>query len=393
MTKEELNAVIREVLQETLGAQQTERDEERKALAAIAAALMQQKQVVALTADQRSLEAARFIRAIAAGKGDPDRGAAWAKKQGYDEVAKALGVSTVEGGGALVPENYSAAIIELLRPASAVRQMNPTIIPMTAGTLTMPALTGGTSAGYVGENKNIGTSQIKTGLMKLSWKKLAAMVPIGNDLIRQSSPAADTIVRDDLVAAVAQRSDQAFIRDDGTQETPKGIRWLTPSGNLVTTQVSPDLAKVTQDLATMIMKLKNGNVRMLRPGWLFSPRTELYLMAQRDTNGNFAWRDEMLAGKLWRYPYATTTLIPDNLGSGDESEVYLCDWADVVIGESTNLLIDVSSEAAYYDTTEAAVVSAFSRDQTVIRCIIEHDINTRHAESLCVGTAVHWSLV
>jgi HK97 family phage major capsid protein len=115
-------------------------------------------------------------------------------------------------------------------------------------------------------------------------------------------------------------------------------------------------------------------------------------MAQRDTNGNFAWREEMLAGKLWRYPYASTTLIPDNL-AGTQSEVYLCDWVDVVIGESTNLLIDVSTEAAYYDSTEAAVVSAFSRDQTVIRAIIEHDINTRHPDSLVVITAVPWSLV
>jgi HK97 family phage major capsid protein len=393
MTKEELNVVVREVLQEVLGDNQTARDEERKALVAIASSLQQNKATPPLDVQERGLEAARFVRAMAAGKGDVERAMAWAKKQGYDTLVKAMGVSTVAGGGALVPETYATAIIELLRPMSAVRQLNPTIIPMSSGTLTMPAITGGASGSYIGENKNIATTSITTGLVKLSWKKLAAMVPISNDLIRQSSPAADAVVRDDLVAAIAQRSDQAFIRDDGTQETPKGLRYLAPSANVFGAQGSPDLAKVTSDLAKAIMKLKSGNSRMLRPGWLMSPRTELYLMAQRDGNGNFAWRDEMLAGKLWRYPYATTTLIPDNLGGGsNESEVYLADFADVIIGESTNLLIDVSTEAAYYDSTLGAVVSAFSQDQTVVRAIVEHDINMRHLESVAVITTVLWAL-
>ena len=137
------------------------------------------------------------------------------------------------------------------------------------------------------------------------------------------------------------------------------------------------------------MALRNANVRMIRPGWLFSPRTEHYLMTIRDGNGNFAFREDMLAGKLWGYPFGVTTQIPDNLGGGsDESEIYLVDMADSVIAESTNLIIDVSSEAAYHDGGN--VVSAFSLDQTVIRVIASHDFGMRHDASVAVLSAVKW---
>ena len=149
------------------------------------------------------------------------------------------------------------------------------------------------------------------------------------------------------------------------------------------------LANVTTDLGRLVLALENANVRMLRPGWLFSPRTKFYLMTVRDGNGNYAFRDEMLRGFFWGWPFASTTQIPQNLGvGGDESEVMLADFADVVIGEAMNLLIDASAEAAYHDGS--SVQSAYSRDQTVVRAIQEHDFGMRHDESVAVLNEVTW---
>jgi HK97 family phage major capsid protein len=112
-------------------------------------------------------------------------------------------------------------------------------------------------------------------------------------------------------------------------------------------------------------------------------------MTIRDGNGNFAYRDEMLAGTLWGFPFGTTTAIPTNLGGGsDESEIYFVDFADAIIGEAQTLTVDASTEASY--KSGGNLVSAFSKDQTVIRAIEEHDFAMRHDASVAVLTAVKW---
>jgi hypothetical protein len=67
----------------------------------------------------------------------------------------------------------------------------------------------------------------------------------------------------------------------------------------------------------------------------------------------------------------------------------LCDFADVLLGESNALEVMASDVAAYYDG--ANVQAAFSLDQTVLRLIAHHDIAVRHEESLALMTAVKWT--
>jgi HK97 family phage major capsid protein len=337
-----------------------------------------------------------MVRMLAMGKGDQDRAVSIAQKAyGNDHaVVKALMAGDATAGGFLVAPEFSSEVIELLRPRSVVRSMNPVVMPMDQGSLSIPKLTGGATASYTGESVNIPSSQQTTGMLDLVWKKLAALVPISNDLLRFSttSPASDGVVRDDVVNALATREDLAFIRNDGTSGTPKGLRYWVPAANIDTVDVTPSLATVTTDLGTLVLLLENADVRMLRPGWLFSPRTKHYLMTIRDGNGNFAFRAEMLLGRLWGFPFKSTTQIPVNIaytGTG-ESENYLVDFADAVIAESSEIIIDASSNAAYYDTPTTAVVSAFSRDETVIRAIARHDFGMRHDASVAVHPDVDW---
>jgi len=331
-----------------------------------------------------------ICKALAATKGHLREAADFAERVLHNpEVAKALAAGAGTSGGFLVPENYVAEIIEYLRPASVVRKMNPLTVPMPQGTMTMPKLAGGASAAYLGENQNIGIQAQQFGQLRLTARKLGALVPISNDLIRFATPSADTIVRDDLVRAIAMVEDANFIRGSGVGPGPKGLRYWAPSGNVVGANASVNLANVTSDMGKLVLFLKNSNVRMLNVGWLMAPRTEEYLLNVRDSLGNFAFRPEMLTGKLRTWPYAVTTQIPTNLGGGTDSELYLVDFADVVIADVTTMRLDASTEAAYYDGSQ--VQAAFSLDQTVIRAIVEHDIGMRHDFSVGVLTAVEWT--
>jgi HK97 family phage major capsid protein len=335
---------------------------------------------------------ARMSRALGMTKGDVDRAIAFAGKEWKDEsVVKALREGAPTAGGFLVPEEYSTDVIELLRAEAVVRQLGPQVLPMSTGTLRIPKITAGASAYYVGESQNITKSEPTTGQITLRWKKLAALVPVSNDLLRYSSPGADALVRADMVRALASRGDQAFIRDIGDDASPRGMRYWANADN-VFASAGTSLANITSDLGKMVQRLKQNNVPITRGGWLMHPRSEIYLLTLLTSNGQYAFRDEMLRGTLWGWPYRTTTNVPVNLtdgGNTDESEIYFADFADMVIGESQRLIIDVSTEAAYVEG--GSTYSSFNRDESVIRAIQEHDFAVRRDVAVAVLNVVRWN--
>ncbi len=384
LTKEALEELINKTVETAMGKSVAElRAENQSFLKQFVTSKKEEK-------GEKGLQMGRLIRALAAGRGDPDRAKRFSDKWFGDDnsISKALAAGDATAGGFLVGEEMSSEVIELLRPQAAVRRSNPVIMPMDRGNLTLPKITGGASSGYVGENDNGGLTEQTFGTVKLTFKKMLTLVPVSNDLLRFASYNADAIVRDDLVMSMATREDLAFIRGDGLQDTPVGMRNWAPAGNVFAANATVNLDNVTADLGTAVLNLENANVRMIRPTWFMNPTTKTYLMTVRDGNGNYAFRDEMLRGTLWGFPFQSTTQIPSNLGAGIDSEVYLTDMADAVIGESTEMTIDASGEAAYFDG--ATVQSSFSRDQTVIRAISEHDFVMRHDASISVITAVRW---
>ncbi|MCK6444565.1 phage major capsid protein [Elstera cyanobacteriorum] len=329
----------------------------------------------------------RLLRALAGGRGDPARAADFAAKTWNDGyTAKALAAGVGSAGGYLVPEVQALEVVELLRKASAVRRLGPTVVPMPHGTLLMAKLTGGAQADYLGENTAINPSLPSFGQIRLTARKLAALVPISNDLIRYSAPAADQVVRDDLVTALAEREDLAFLYGNptGTGNDPKGIRhWVLPAQEIASSGATVDA--MVADLAKLVLALQEGKARMLRPAWIMAPRTLQALMAVRDGSGHFVFRPELQNGTLNGYPVATSLHVP----VAPSSEILLVDMADVLIGEATGLLIDASGEAAY--PSGGSVIPAFGLDQTVIRCVTAHDLALRHEAAVAVLTGVTWT--
>lgn len=401
MTKEALKGYINDVLKETLGTtldEQRKLTDERQAkwMGDLMAQIAGAKQGAAVKATEPGMLAAAFVKstaavALAAKQGRIISAVDFAAKAyGKDSpVVKALSATSFTEGGAIVPEEVAADIIPLLRPASVIYSLNPTIQPMPTGVYQMPKVSGGAAAEYIGENTNAPKTQPSFGGVRLSAKKLAALVPVSNDWLRRSSATGDSTMRDDLVGAVGQRGDLAFIRGAGSEYSPKGLRYQVHASNIIPANATVNLANVTTDLGKLVLALANANIRFLRPGWVMAPRTWNYLMTVRDGNGNYAFRDELMQGRLWGWPYKWTTQVPVNLGSGtDESELYLADFADVVVGETERLEITTSSEAAYNDGSN--VQAAFSLDQTVVRAIVEHDLGIRQDYCIAVLTAVKW---
>lgn len=343
---------------------------------------------------EKGLRFGAAMRAVAAAGGNEQRAVAIAESWGHSGLFAQQSGLTGTAGGFLIPEDVSSELIELLRPASVILAFNPVIMPMDNGNLTINRINVGTTATYIGETQDAPATGVQFGQVKLSAKKLAALVPISNDLLRSASTQADAVVRDDMVMSLATRMDLAFIRGSGSQFSPLGLRnqllgTAAETTNILTANATVNLANVTNDLGRMELALLNANIPMTRPGWVMSPRVMMFLWNLRDGNGNYAF-PEMQNGQLRGKPYRTTTQIPTNLGgSSNESEIYLADFAHVVIGEQQGIELAISTEAAYRDAGNNLQAS-FSRDETVVRAIALHDLALRHLQAISILTGVTW---
>lgn len=357
-------------------------------------AKLHQTTAPSLNTETKGLLIGNVIAALAAGKGDHEKALSVLSKEKDKnaQVIRALEASTATAGGVLIEEEVSSDFIDLLTPRAVVRSFGTTVVPMSSGGITIPKLTAASSAYYIGESTDAVKSQQSFGVKKLTARKLAVLVPISNDLIRRGGPRVAQIVRNDTLRSASLKEDVSFIRSVGTDYSPKGIRWQAAASNILsaTGGGSYNLASVTADLGNLILALEEANVPFSNPGWILSPRTAMYLMTVRDGLGQYAFRAEMLTGRLWGFPFKKTTQIPRNLGTGgNESEIYLADFDDVVIGDTMRIEVAMSVEASYKNENNE-LVSAFSLDQTVMRVLLEHDIALRHDESVAVLENVQW---
>ena len=312
-----------------------------------------------------------------------------------DSHVKALGSGVLADGGFLIPPEYAAEIIELLNAAAVVRKAGARAIPMPRGTMSFRKKTAASTAYWVGESSTITASQPTGGIVIMSGKKLAALIPTSNDLLRNASPEADALIRDELVIRHALGEDSAYLRGVGTDFTPKGIRyWANASNVTAATQAgaSATLYEVINDLEMkLIYKLTGGNVPVTKDSGAFfmHPRSAAYLRTLVDGTGKYFFREEMRDGRLSGYQYHESTQIPINLGSGtNESEVLFAHMADCIIGDELALIVEFLANASYHDGS--AVVSGASDDESVFRAIGKHDFLVQRDLAAAVLSTVKW---
>ena len=320
------------------------------------------------------------------------------------DVAKALNTAGVATGGALIPQAFSNEIIELLRAECVIRACEPTLYDMPLGNLTIPRLAAGATAGYQGELDDISASQETFDDLQLNAKKLTALVPVSNDLLRRASQNLERIVRDDMTQTMARREDLAFMLGDGSGGSPIGLFNLCPAANKLIAAPFADntnstiLTQTVGVLNGMRLTLVNNFSRMIRPRWIMTPTTEAFLNGLRDNVGNFVFKAEMATGMLNGIPYKVTQQLPTNLSAAtlpsgtanDGAYLMLADFADVILADTYNMVVDASDVASYKDSG-GNMVSTFTRDQTAFRIITEHDFNIRHWASVSVALLPAWA--
>jgi len=336
----------------------------------------------------------RAVKCIHFSHGDPEQAAHTAAHKFQDaEMArefKALSATVPSEGGYLVPAVYADEIIELLYPATVIYDLGARRLGMDHGNLNLPKLKTGSRAMYTGEQRSIPKTAPKFGNLKLSAKKLTALIPMSNDLLRSTSFDNDVIVGQDVTKQMALGIDWGAIQGTGGEFQPLGILRNKGVLNIDATALGAEYASKEGVLTAMfpnflVASVLKNNVFADGLGFAFNTSVEQFFKSLRDNVGGFIFAEEMTKnGTLVGYPYRATNLLET---VGGKTSVIFGNWNDLVIGEQGALEIETSREGSWTDEA-GNIVSAFENDQTLIRAINHVDTGLRHDESFAVATKV-----
>ena len=239
---------------------------------------------------------------------------------GDQRAAKALSTTGVATGGALIPQAFSSEIIELLRARAVVRRAGPRIYSTPGGNLTIPRATSASIAAYQGELDEVVSSQPAYDDLQLNAKKMTALVPVSNDLLRRPPVNLDELIRNDFIEAVALREDIAFLTGDGSLGGPVGLVNHVPPSNTIVAM--PLIGMSNAQIVTTVVGLlrgmqailRNSMCRMIRPTWIGGPGAFELFRGLRDDMGGFLFETEMGAGQTARLSLSGDPAAPNEPG-------------------------------------------------------------------------------
>jgi HK97 family phage major capsid protein len=274
-------------------------------------------------------------------------------------------LSDIDGAGLIPLDLDRATVIDALRPLAVIRRNFPAanFINMPHGNIIVPKVARAASAGFIGEDQ---ATQIGTepgfGALALASRKVYADVPISNSALRFGAGEIEDVVQRDLLRTLAQVEDKAFIQNPGSQYAPRGLITSAATTNAATA-------------------LEAANIPMTVPLWLMNPVQKDLLAGLTTSSGQFLF-PEMREGRLFSYPYEATNGVP-------AGTILFVDMGEVLVG-TAYLEVRLMGGAAYRDSS-GALVSAFDRDESLVRAIAGVDINVKHPEAVAVLNGISWS--
>jgi HK97 family phage major capsid protein len=304
------------------------------------------------------------------------------------EVSKALNTGTVTAGGALIPQDFLADVIELLYAKAVVVSSGVRQIQAPRGNFTIPRLDSGATAYWTPEGTEMQISQQTFDDVQFSAKKLTVLVPVSNDLLRRAPMALESLLRGDIIMQASLALDLALIVSDGTGNRPLGLLALSTNTVIPTTSGTP-LFNTLNTAMSFRYALETNNVDLTGCVWITTYAVKNFLLTITDSVGHLFY-PEVMNGSWQGMPMYCTNQLPSNITVGanhDGSYLILFKPQEQILANTLDWQVDTSSEASY--NSSGTMMSTFDRDQTLVRLIQEMDFNTRHSQSIAVGV-VEW---
>lgn len=272
------------------------------------------------------------------------------------------------GAGQILPTDYRPdQFIEPFRNNLLARSLGVRVLSGLGGNVSIPKFGTGNTTGWVAENTALPTGGMTFGSVTLAPKHAGGVTEMSRQLLQQSSPSVEQLVRDDLSFLLAQAIDSAIIMGGGANE---------PDGVLSTAGIqTASLATLSwPNIVAMLTKLNLVNASAGK--WLLDPKSHGKLLSLVDADGQPLGL--LSGGKMADLSAYSSLQLPEKAGTPNKGRVILGDWSQVLLGvwSEIDLLVNPYAETAY------------NKGNVLVRAMSTVDVAVRHPEAFVVADDV-----
>ena len=288
-----------------------------------------------------------------------------------------------------------ADFVEFLRPQTIIGRFGADGIPALRTVPFRTPLVGQTSGGagyWVGEGAAKPLTAFDFSRTTLDPLKVANIAVLTMEVLRNSAPAADAIVRDQLAAALRERLDIDFINPAKTAVA--GISPASITNGATTVAASgTDADAVRADIRALFASFIAANNAPTSGVWIMSTTTALALSMMVNPLGQAEFPGLTMRGGTFN---GLPVIVSEHVGD----VVALVNAQDIYLGDEGGIRVDMSREASLemannptgssVTPTGTSLVSMFQTNSVAF--LAEREINwaRRRASAVAYLTAVNW---
>jgi len=200
---------------------------------------------------------------------------------------KTLTVATPGTAGNLVQDDFSATILEKLRPASPVRQL-ARVVTVGGALLQIPRLVNRVQPGSVTEVQAKPSSEPTFEQIDVKNFAMGVMTPVSRTALEDSAVNLVDFLQSHIVAEFGTLENQWFVTGNGTTQA-EGVLNSAEVEDLEAAAINTDA------LLDVFYGVKSAYA--LNGAWLMNRKTMRIVRGLRDSDGNLLWQSGLQAGQ------------------------------------------------------------------------------------------------
>lgn len=279
---------------------------------------------------------------------------AWSQRGALATAATGGSGSEVVFDDFVPTEHRGDMFIEALRAKQVLGNLGTTYLSGLTGRIKMPKLATGANAAFVEELADVTDGAGTDGGVTLQPRTMGAFVEMSRLLVMESVPAIEQIIRNDLLASAADRTEFYAIQGSGSSGQPTGILNTSGINNLDISSGTDVDALTWADIIALVKLVEedNGIVNSAAAGFLSHPavKAKLASTAKVSSTDSVQILDAPWT-ELYGQPIEFTSNVPTNLdpgdGGNDASALVYGDFSQLIIAQfgAPSILVDPYSNS------------------------------------------------
>ncbi|AKR55713.1 phage capsid protein [Devosia sp. H5989] len=309
--------------------------------------------------------------------------------------AAVVAVNSATDAALIGNEGGFADFVEYLRPLTIVGRFGNAPVPaLRRVPFRVPLIkqTGGSTGYWVGEGKAKPLTKPTWDRTELAPLKAANIAVATMEALRDSSPSAEMLLRDDLASAIAAAVDTAFVdpSNSGTSgvkpaSITNGVTPIASSGN--------DAAAIRDDVRQAMGVFVAANNALSSGVWIMSAMTALSLSMMRTALDQPEFSGiTMSGGTFFGLPVIVSEYVDGYVVLANASDIWFADDGGVAVDMSTEASLEMSDAptGSSVTPTAAQLVSMFQTNSVAFRAERTLNWTRRRDTGVALISGVAW---